>query len=473
MLELEGESIDLRVVSPEAVPDEDNFCAIPALKDLASYTGLIADENSPAGKAIARLDAALPHGPNDKPRPTLAQAASLGTPTDLKAWADWLREEKWQPDGPEAQSPARQVLADLSRDDALVSELAEGLSRPESQWTPPWKTRVLTEPLFKTVLPHYSAGQMLVVMLCLRSVAAARAGDAAEAQESMLIAVRIDQAFNREPVLIGTLVEAGAAGLINGGVWELCDAHAGTEEEFRRLQEALSALDFQAAELLALRGELAMEANAMEYLKQSPNLIFLEVNSEAPQGAGPAIGALLAPAGWFDGNAAAIAEMEFAYAMKPLRDGSFADLLAGQQAMAATLEAEKSQLPFHHLDEVLALELMPAVSGATRRVIYAQSMVNQAIAACALERYRIEHGSYPDTLEQANRPGEKSIPLDVLSGKPMGYRKTADGRYALWCVSFNGTDHGGVRVLDKVHPENTKFSDPAYKGDWVWDFTKG
>jgi len=98
-------------------------------------------------------------------------------------------------------------------------------------------------------------------------------------------------------------------------------------------------------------------------------------------------------------------------------------------------------------------------------------MANQAIAACALERYRIEHNNtYPDTLEEANHPGEKSIPADVISGKPMGYSKTPDGKYALWCFGLDGKDHGGHRALDEKAPTLTKFASATYSGDWVWSF---
>ena len=52
----------------------------------------------------------------------------------------------------------------------------------------------------------------------------------------------------------------------------------------------------------------------------------------------------------------------------------------------------------------------------------------------------------------------------------MRYRKTADGRYALWSVAFDGTDDGGKRTLDAKKPDETKFHNAAYLGDWVWDF---
>ncbi len=62
------------------------------------------------------------------------------------------------------------------------------------------------------------------------------------------------------------------------------------------------------------------------------------------------------------------------------------------------------------------------------------------------------------------------MPPDPISGKSMGYRKTADGMYALWCVGVDGKDDGGKQVLNPKKLESTRFSDRAYKGDWVWSY---
>jgi hypothetical protein len=384
-----------------------------------------------------------------------------------------LRKEGSLPAPPDSGNPARDVLAALSGNDALVSELALGLSRPESQWTPAWKTRVLTEPLYNTLLPHYSVAKGLITMLCVRSAAAARAGDAAKAQESLLIALRLNQAYVREPFLIGTLVACADSAVISGAVWELCDAHSGTAEDFRALQEALSKFDYRASYLYARRCELADNADAIAYMERTRDLSLLQQINFGPTQNGVVSAALrIIPDGWFDGNLAAIAGWNFNYAIKPLRDAGFPEMLAKQKELEALLIEQKSEL-YRHPGESLALIAEPSLTAANSRVVYAQSIVNEAIAACALERYRIEHNTYPDTLEAANHAGETSIPLDIISGNPMGYRKTADGRYALWCVSFDGNDHGGERVLDEKKPENTKFSDPKYAGDWVWDFPNG
>jgi hypothetical protein len=320
-------------------------------------------------------------------------------------------------------------------------------------------------------LGHYSAVQSLTVMLGLRSAAAARAGDAAKAHQSLLIAVRLNQANMTDPFLIGTLVACGCSAVIDGAVWELCDAHSGTAEEFRALQQELSRMDYHTSFLRAERGELAGVVTAVGYFKRirDGGIIELEAGVKPPKPDVFSFAVHVLPDGWFDGNIAAIAEWRFDYGIKPLRDAGFPELLAKQDELTALVDDERSHLD-RRLGETLALIAMPAVRNVCYKVVYMQCVLNEAIAACALERYRIEHGDYPDTLEEANRAGEKRIPPDVISGKAMGYRRTGDGRYALWCVGFDGKDDGGKRALDAANPERTRFADPGYAGDWVWDF---
>jgi hypothetical protein len=498
MLAREGESLDFRKNLPDPVPDELNFCAISALKNIA-----IAPENnddkSELGRkrmrlrnaalrdprmnnsmdSLAKLSKVLATGTHSAqefeavtkgyiPQPKPSQGANLGIAVDMKAWADWLRTDDSPPSSGNA---ARDVLAALSKNDSLISELALGLSRPGSQWTPAWKTRELPPFLFSIALPQYSAIQGLTPMLILRSAAAARVGDAAKAHECLLIAIRLNEANLGEPFLIGTLVSCGCTYMISNAVWELCNAHSGTAEDFRRLQEGLSRFDCQKSFLYAERGELAGGVNAAEFLKRTKDAGLVLGPFASPQVIrNVSIALHFIPEGWFDANTATLAQWDFDYFIKPLRDAGLPELLAKRKELETLVTGHTNQLPYRHLDEIVALTAIRVASSVTSKVVYTQCLVNEAIAACALERYRIEHGSYPDTLEAVNRAGERRIPLDVISEKAMGYRKTADGRYALWCVGFDGKDDGGKRVLDKDNPERTRFSDPKYVGDWVWDF---
>ncbi|MEY4483883.1 MAG: hypothetical protein RL693_1335 [Verrucomicrobiota bacterium] len=467
----EGESIDFRKVSPEPVPDDQNFCAIPLLKDLAA-TPDSKDDKSAAGLNRQRIVAvALPKNDKAGQRPGFGQSAALGSRMDVQAWAEWLRKEGSLPLPPDSGDPAKDILTALGKHDALINELAAGLNRPEAQWTPPWKTRTLPGNLFEVPLPHYSVIRELTQMLSFRSIVATRAGDATKAHEALLIAIRLQQATMQEPFLIGLLVAASNSLAINLAVWEICDAQLGTVEDFRRLQDALAKMDYRKSALLAWRSELAGSSSALTYLKQSRDTKMLAMVNEGGSSAGGVAGALfthLLPDGWFDANAATVVKWNLDFSIKPLRDAGFKEMMLKQNELTNIALKQCTGLTSRFANTV-ALMIVPATTSVSRNVVYAQALASQAVTACALERYRIEHGRYPVTLAEA-MGGEKAMPQDVLSGAPMGYRKKNEGRYALWSVGFDGKDDGGKRVLDEKKPENTKFRDVKYAGDWVWDY---
>jgi hypothetical protein len=479
MIAREGESLDMHAAVADAVPDAQNFFAIPALDGLAFYPMSPTDKSEIGLKRNRLANAGLHPDPLKASQgtqplaPPFSMGASRGIPIDLKVWADWLHKTGNPAAPPETSQPARQILGMLARNDAIIRELAHGLNRPLSQWTPAWKMRVLPDDPFTIAVPNYTVTQALVPMLCLRSTAAARAGDPGAAHQSLLIAARLNQAYMREPILIGILVACGQSAEINGAVWELCDAHVGTADQFRMLQDALARQDYRQGFLCAERGEMAGAASTVSYLNRTRDWGLLSViDTPGPGEAHGVTGSVmthLIPSGLFDENEAAIAEWHFNYLLKPLRDGGLTQMLAKGKELDSIVQRNEKE-PLRHLDSALAQLWVDTFVHVIFKVIYIQAVENQAIAACALERYRIEHGKYPDTLAAAEHPGEKPIPHDIISGKPMGYRKTPDGRYLLWCVGFSGLDHGGTRMLDPTQPVYTRFYSETYKGDWVWGY---
>jgi hypothetical protein len=92
-----------------------------------------------------------------------------------------------------------------------------------------------------------------------------------------------------------------------------------------------------------------------------------------------------------------------------------------------------------------------------------QAAVDLAILACALERYRLATGCYPEALDALKPYFVPQIPPDVITGKPLQYRVT-DERFVLYSVGLNKTDeHGVVAVTPMNH------FDPS-AGDWVWQY---
>jgi hypothetical protein len=93
-----------------------------------------------------------------------------------------------------------------------------------------------------------------------------------------------------------------------------------------------------------------------------------------------------------------------------------------------------------------------------------QSLVDQGQIACALERYHVAHGDYPETLDALVPQFIEKLPHDIIGGEPLHYRRTVDGKFLLYSVGWNETDDGGVAGKDKSG------NDDRANGDWVWQY---
>ncbi len=90
-----------------------------------------------------------------------------------------------------------------------------------------------------------------------------------------------------------------------------------------------------------------------------------------------------------------------------------------------------------------------------------QTLVNQARIACALERYRLTKGHYPEALQALEeQPGEK-LPHDVVGGQPMKYQRIKERGYLLYSIGWNEKDDRG------------SLSKSPEEGDWVWELRAG
>ncbi|MEI6196081.1 MAG: hypothetical protein WCS42_17310 [Verrucomicrobiota bacterium] len=93
----------------------------------------------------------------------------------------------------------------------------------------------------------------------------------------------------------------------------------------------------------------------------------------------------------------------------------------------------------------------------------AQTGIDCARLACALERYRNLHGNYPERLDVLAPQLIATVPHDLINGEPLKYRRTDDGNYLLYSVGWDGKDDGGM-------PEKSTPWPVKKEGDWVWRF---
>jgi hypothetical protein len=113
----------------------------------------------------------------------------------------------------------------------------------------------------------------------------------------------------------------------------------------------------------------------------------------------------------------------------------------------------------------LAIAQMQGTRSVVMKSAKAQNEVDEARVACALERFRLAHGNYPNSLDALAPQFIQKVPSDVIDGNPLHYRKNADGSCVIYSIGWNETDDGGSVVLKKN--SETRAIDPD-KGDWVW-----
>ena len=97
----------------------------------------------------------------------------------------------------------------------------------------------------------------------------------------------------------------------------------------------------------------------------------------------------------------------------------------------------------------------------THKTANAQTIVNQAIIACALERYRLANGNFPDKLEAMTPQFISPLPHDVINGEPFHYRRAEGNQFTLYSVGWNlkGHDQSARKSLFE-----------GKEGDWMWEY---
>jgi hypothetical protein len=130
-----------------------------------------------------------------------------------------------------------------------------------------------------------------------------------------------------------------------------------------------------------------------------------------------------------------------------------------RQIFTGSWEGLKLYAILHH--RLMALVMLPGLRNIHAKAAIAQTAADQAALACALERYRLANGQFPETLAALSPQFMAHAPNDVITGQPYKYRRTEDGQFTLYSVGWDEKDDGGV-------PGKTLFDQT--QGDWVWSY---
>jgi hypothetical protein len=154
----------------------------------------------------------------------------------------------------------------------------------------------------------------------------------------------------------------------------------------------------------------------------------------------------LLPGGWFDQNKVSIGRLHLEL-IKPTvsletRQVSPSNVSRLDAALDKRL---KNRSPYNWFGAML----LPALGSASARFAQGQAAVDMARVACALERHRLAHGQYPETLDPLAPQFLPKLPDDVINGQPLHYRRNAEGSFVLYSIGWNEQDDSGKVVTTK------------------------
>jgi hypothetical protein len=168
------------------------------------------------------------------------------------------------------------------------------------------------------------------------------------------------------------------------------------------------------------------------------------------------------PSAYFYQNELARARMQQRWIL-PLVDTT--SRIVSPAALQRAENSAHAELKPYSPYKVQALMLYPAIGRAVEKFAAIQSSIDLARIACALERYRLAHGQYPETLDALAPQFIGKLPHDIINGQPLHYRREANGQFILYSVGWNETDDGGTVVFLKGGSAVDR-----EKGDWVWQY---
>jgi hypothetical protein len=477
--EPKGDKFDIVSLAPKPVPDDQNFAMTPLwVEEVCGSMGMKNATTWYGNRvtALGHTNFVRPLGiPVELSRLSFTNQTrgwQQAEKTDLKAWQEYYRRlaalTNYFPHASQPQMPAEDVLVALSKYDSTIEKLRVAGKLPYARF-----------PLGYTdddpsgiLLPHLASLKGCTITLRLRAAAELQADQTEKALDDIKLMLRLIESIRAEPFLISQLVRIAMLQIALQPVWEGLADHKWTDAQLAALDAEFGKLDFLADNQLSIRGERACGVGVIDFLRRNRNQIATVVDMAGFFGEDDnfhhadrmdfqMMAFRLAPSGWFEQNKISSSRIHNEYYLPVINLEKRVFSFDEERRVAEALEALATKRnPYDWFTGLL----VPALSKATRKFVQTQSFTDMARIACALERYRLAHGNFPETPDALAPQFMEKIPHDIIGGQPLKYRRTDDGQVILYSVGWNEMDDGGKVGLNKAG--NVDFK----QGDWVWRY---
>jgi hypothetical protein len=259
--------------------------------------------------------------------------------------------------------------------------------------------------------------------------------------------------------LLEAMIDVALTGLYEQVIEEGFQRHAWQEPQLAALQEQLAQINLPPCVFEAFQEQPARVSRNAEIIPLQKWFSLDGVKTSWPTKAT----LRLMPRGWIYQNIIIAVQLEqLSWVGFDPTKGTISP-----QTFDTSMDKMQTRLEHYSPYYLLADIAFPNYAKAWQVTAYNQTLVNEAQIGCALERYRLSHGEYPETLNELIPQYMQTIPHDIIGGQPLHYRRTDDGKFLLYSVGWNEIDDGGQEQSRRGYPYTEDYS----KGDWVWPVT--
>jgi hypothetical protein len=411
-LELKGAVFDWSTRVPPPVPDDQNFFSAP---NMAEWF---------AGKRTNDLSRRL-----DDPRThsvSFNESNTIRTEADARDYLEWS--DQFSPDFDEIRSALKRPFARIECD----------YGRPTT-----------------VIAPNFFTIRSLAQTLAQRAHSFFLLHEPQKALQELTLLHDFCRILESPPTgkpitLVGAMINVAVTGLYVETIAEGLHLHAWQEPQLIALEHQLSEIHLEKSIAETLVDEPMFTLRTLETSSRQ-ELVNLFEGSRAPLN----IKTLLlqyAPRGWLYQNMVVHARLN-----EQFSDG----FNAFNQTVAPRKIDGAGQILYRTVEHVSPYSfytswVTPNWVRALQKFALNQTMANQGAVACALERYRLLHDEFPETLHALVPRFINKVPHDITGGQPLHYRRIDAGQFLLYSIGWNESDDDGV--------PGEKIED----GDWVF-----
>jgi hypothetical protein len=308
--------------------------------------------------------------------------------------------------------------------------------------------------VLNTLLGDQDKTRLVTALLRYEALCCAEAGDMKGAMRACHAALNAARSLGDEPFAVSQLIRVACVAVACQAVERTLAQGEPGPADLADMQRALENEDAFDGLMVAMRGERALMHEMFDALESGDVLTSQVAGNDRT------------PPSWQEVYLRWIVRDNFRDEHPLYLSMMSRRLVEVRQPMHKQADAEQQfatdarSLPSSAILTRLLLPGMHRLGEAERRK---HANVRCLAVALAAERYRKEHGDWPKTLDRLTPDLLTAVPLDPFDGKPLRYRRLADGA-VVYSVGPDGADNGGT--LDRPNAGLRPGTDVGYR---LWD----